>query len=112
MDFMVEFVGEFVVCGVLAVMGAGVVIAVSALFHLPWLTRALVTGDNTSITLLAIIGLIALIGAVAAITWLVRRIRKNAPPSDAGHAGECEEGSTAPHPKGQGRHRSGHFGGT
>ncbi|GII27558.1 hypothetical protein Pmi06nite_10000 [Planotetraspora mira] len=105
MDFMVEFVGEFVVWGVLAVIGAGFVIAVSALFHLPWLTRALVTGDNASIRLLAIIGLVALIGAVAAVTWLVRKIRKKkAPPPDAQNAGEGREGSAVPHRKGRGRH--------
>jgi hypothetical protein len=50
---MAEFVVQFLVWGVLAVIGAGVVVAVSTLLHRPRLTRALVTGENSSITLLA-----------------------------------------------------------
>ncbi|GII54464.1 hypothetical protein Pth03_28530 [Planotetraspora thailandica] len=96
---MVEFIAELVFWGVLAIIGAGVVLAVSALVHRPWLTRALVTGENSSIDILAIIGLVAVAGAVVAITWLVRRIRKKAPPSDARHAGQGKEVTTARHRK-------------
>ncbi|GII47843.1 hypothetical protein Psi02_42670 [Planotetraspora silvatica] len=114
-DFMVESVVQFVAWAILAVIGAGVVVVVAALSHRPRLTRALVTGDNASITPLAIIGLVALIGTLAAVTWLVRRIRrirKKTPPPDAQNAGEGRGESTVPHRKGPGRHRSGYFGDT
>ncbi|GAA4582486.1 hypothetical protein GCM10023194_17330 [Planotetraspora phitsanulokensis] len=83
----------------LAIIGAGVVVGVSILLHRPGLTRALVTGENSNFTILAITGLVTVLGFVVAITWLVRRIRKAAPPSDARHSGEGKEVTTARHRK-------------
>ncbi|GII54242.1 hypothetical protein Pth03_26310 [Planotetraspora thailandica] len=83
MDLIGEVVGELVVWGILVLIGAGVVFGVSALFRLPWLTRA-VTRDYAGSNSLEIIGLATLAGVTVAVTWLVRRFKKRPPqPSDS-----------------------------